>query len=88
MHSPVPGHPGVVFIPVGSYGATERPAGCLTGNRGRDILGAGLAYLLMTAPADLEEDDESEPLTGSELLSLTGTAAVFLRKLDDIRRKT
>ena len=52
------------------------------------ILGAGLAYLLMTAPANLEEDDEPEPLTGAELLSLTGAAAVLLRKLDDIRRRT
>ena len=52
------------------------------------ILGAGVAYLLMTAPANLGEGEEPDPLTGSELLSLTGAAAVLLRKLDDIRRRT
>ena len=52
------------------------------------ILGAGAAYLLMTAPANLEEDEEPDALTGSELLSLTSAAAVLVRKLDDIRRRT
>ena len=52
------------------------------------ILGAGVAYLLMTAPANLEEGEERDPLSGAELLRLTGAAAVLFRKLDDIRRRT
>lgn len=52
------------------------------------ILGAGAAYLVMTAPAKLEDGEEPDPLTGSELLGLTGAAAVLIRKLDDIRRRT
>jgi hypothetical protein len=69
-------------------GYSQKQRGLIIGALIGAILGAGLAYLLMTAPANLEEDDELEPLTGSELLSLTGAAAVLLRKLDDIRRKT
>ena len=49
------------------------------------ILGAGAAYLLMTAPSSPE--DEREPLTGGELLGLTGAAAILIRKLDDVRRR-
>lgn len=52
------------------------------------VLGAGAAYLLMTAPADLVEGEEPEPIKPRELLTLTGSAAVLLRKLDDIRRRT
>jgi hypothetical protein len=49
-------------------------------------LGAGAAYLLMVAPSDPE--DERQPITGGELISLTSAAAVLFRKLDDIRRRT
>jgi len=67
---------------------TKRQRGLIIGTLIGAVLGAGAAYLLMTAPASLEEGEEPEALTGSELLSLTGAAAVLLRKLDDIRRKT
>lgn len=69
-------------------GDSQKQQGLIIGAVIGAVLGAGLAYLLMTAPANLEEGDEPEPLTGAELLSLTGAAALFLRKLDDIRRKT
>ena len=58
------------------------PIGALIGA----ILGAGAAYLLLTAPG--EEDEETEPITAKDLLSLTGTVALLIRKLDDVRRKT
>ena len=48
------------------------------------ILGAGVAYLLMTAPSDPDEDT---PLTGGELLSLTSASAILIRKIDDFRRR-
>lgn len=49
------------------------------------ILGAGVAYLLMAVPAD--GDKEAEPITAKDLLTVTGTAAALIRKLDDLRRK-
>ncbi len=49
-------------------------------------LGAGAAYLLMVAPSD-EEGKKSKPITGKDLLALTGTAAALIRKVDDVRRK-
>jgi gas vesicle protein len=52
------------------------------------VLGAGAAYLLMTAPANLSEDEEPKPITPKELLRLTGTAAILIRTLDDLRRRT
>ena len=52
------------------------------------ILGAGAAYLLITAPADLAEDEERKPLTATELISLTSVAALLIRRLDDFRRRT
>ena len=52
------------------------------------VLGAGAAYLLMTAPSGLEEGEEPEPLDAGDLLALTGSAAVLIRKLDNIRRRT
>lgn len=51
------------------------------------VLGAGAAYLLVTAPTNLEEGEEPEPITARELLLLTGTAATLIRILDDIRRR-
>ncbi len=52
------------------------------------ILGAGAGYLLTTAPANLKEDEEPAPLSATELIALTSVAASFIRRLDDIRRKT
>ena len=49
------------------------------------ILGAGAAYLLLTAPGD---EEETGSITAKDLLGLTGTAALLIRKLDDVRRKT
>ena len=51
------------------------------------VLGAGTAYLLMTAPSKAEEDEEAEPLDAGDLLGLTARGALFIRKLDDIRRR-
>jgi hypothetical protein len=51
------------------------------------VLGAGAAFLLLTAPAEKEPGSEPDHLTGRDLLGLTGTAALLIRKLDDIRRK-
>jgi hypothetical protein len=48
------------------------------------VLGAGVGYLLMKAPA---ENMELEPVTATDLLGVTGSAAVFIRKIDDLRRK-
>ncbi len=48
------------------------------------LIGAGAAYLLMTAPAD---EKSPEPVTAKDLLGLTGVAAALIRKLDDIRRR-
>lgn len=50
------------------------------------VLGAGAAYLLMTAPSD--EKEEIKPVTSKDLLNLTNTAASLIRKLDDVRRRT
>lgn len=52
------------------------------------MIGAGAAYLLMTAPANLEEGEEPDPITAKDLLVLTGAAAALVRKLDDVRRRT
>jgi hypothetical protein len=64
----------------------KKQQGLLIGALVGAILGAGTAYLLMTAPSDLDED-ERNPLSGGELLSLTSAAAVVIRRLDDIRRR-
>ena len=52
------------------------------------LIGAGGAYLLMTAPKNLEAGEEPDPITATDLIGLTGAAAVLVRKLDDFRRKT
>lgn len=49
------------------------------------VLGAGVAYLLLTAPSDPEKGDD--PITAGDLISLTGAAAVIVRKVDDLRRR-
>jgi gas vesicle protein len=63
----------------------QKQRGLIVGALIGAILGAGAAYLLMTAPADPE--DKRKPLTGGELLSLTSAAAILIRKLDDVRRR-
>ena len=63
---------------------SKKQKGVIIGGLIGAILGAGVAYLLMTTSSDPDED---KVLTGSELLSLTSAAAVLFRKLDDIRRK-
>jgi gas vesicle protein len=65
---------------------SKQTRGLLIGALIGAIIGAGAAYLLLTAPGD--EDDETEPIAAKDLLSLTGTAALLIRKLDDVRRKT
>ncbi len=52
------------------------------------ILGAGTAYLMITAPSELEEGEEPKPVTAMELLALTSGVAALIRRLDDIRRRT
>jgi hypothetical protein len=52
------------------------------------ILGAGVAYLLVTAPALEEEGVEPKPITATEIISLTNLAASLIRRLDDFRRRT
>jgi gas vesicle protein len=52
------------------------------------VLGAGAAYLLVTAPADLEEGEEPKPITATELISFTSLVASLIRRLDDLRRRT
>lgn len=51
------------------------------------VLGAGVGYLLMTAPSNLENGEEPDPITARELIGLTGGAALVIRQLDDLRRK-
>lgn len=51
------------------------------------VLGAGVGYLLMTAPSNLENGEEPDPITARELIGLTGGAALVIRRLDDLRRK-
>lgn len=64
--------------------ASKKQRGLLLGGIIGAVLGTGVAYLLMTAPSDPDED---APLTGGELLGLTSAAAILIRKLDDIRRR-
>lgn len=52
------------------------------------ILGAGVAYLLITSPANPEEGEEAKPLGAADLIALTSGAAALLRRLDDVRRRT
>ncbi|GAB4422650.1 MAG: hypothetical protein Fur0044_20620 [Anaerolineae bacterium] len=52
------------------------------------ILGAGAAYLLVTAPANVTEDEEIKPITATEIIGLTSLAASLIRRLDDFRRRT
>jgi len=51
------------------------------------VVGAGVAYLLMNAPAG-EQDEPPKPLAAKDLLGLTKSAAGLARMLDDVRRRT
>jgi NhaP-type Na+/H+ or K+/H+ antiporter len=51
------------------------------------LLGAGIGYLLMIVPADIEADQEPDPITAGELITLTGAAATVIRRLDELRYK-
>jgi hypothetical protein len=66
----------------------KQKRGLLIGALMGAVLGAGAAYLLVTAPANLEEDEEPKPITATELISLTSLAASLIRRLDDMRRRT
>lgn len=67
---------------------TKKQRGLIIGALIGAILGAGAAYLLLTSPASLEEGEEPDPITARDLLGLTSLAALLIRKLDDIRRRT
>jgi hypothetical protein len=49
------------------------------------ILGAGIGFLLVTAPS---EESQRKPLSLGEIISLTTAAATIIRRLDDVRRRT
>lgn len=51
------------------------------------LLGAGATYLMIKAPAELEDGEGFEPITPGEILTLTGAAASLLRRVDDFRRR-
>jgi hypothetical protein len=51
------------------------------------LLGAGVAWLLMQSPAEVEEGEDPDPISASEVLALTAGAATLIRRLDDFRRK-
>ena len=49
------------------------------------LLGVGAAYLLSMAPGD--EETETESVTATELITLTGAGATLIRRLNDLRLK-
>ena len=59
--------------------------GLLIGTLIGAVLGLGTAYLLLTAPSD---EDVDEPITARELLGITSVAAMLIRRMDNLRRKT
>ena len=65
----------------------KKQVGLVAGSIIGAVLGAGAAYLLMTNPAGLEPGEEPKELDAGDLLGLTATAALFVRKIDDVRRK-
>ena len=67
---------------------TKTKSGLIIGAFIGAILGAGAAYLLITAPANQKEKEEVKPLSATDLIALTSGAAALIRKLDDVRRRT
>jgi gas vesicle protein len=51
------------------------------------VLGAGTAYLFMNSTSE-EDDADVKPITAGELISLTSSVAILIRRLDDLRRRT
>lgn len=51
------------------------------------ILGLGAVWLLMKAPANLDDGETPDPISAKEILGITGTAAMLIRGLDDFRRR-
>ena len=66
---------------------TKKQRSLMAGTLIGAVLGAGVAYLMLSQPRVAGADEEPNPLTGSDLLSLTAAAAVLIRKFDDIRRR-
>ncbi|GEM_PF-1583029 len=52
------------------------------------LLGAGMAFMLVKAPAKLAPGENPGDIKTGDILELTNTATRLLRQLDDIRRKT
>ena len=65
----------------------KKQLGLVAGSIIGAVLGAGVAYLLLTNPAQSEPGEEPKELDAGDLLGLTTTAALFIRKIDDVRRK-
>ena len=65
----------------------KRQTGLVAGSIVGAVLGAGVAYLLLTNPAEPEPGEEPQELDARDLLGLTATAALFIRKIDNVRRK-
>ena len=65
----------------------KKQLGLVAGSIIGAVLGAGTAYLLLTNPAEPEPGEEPEQLDAVDLLGLTATAALFIRKIDNVRRK-
>jgi len=65
----------------------KKQLGLVAGSIIGAVLGAGTAYLLLTNPAEPEPGKEPEELDATDLLGLTATAALFIRKIDNVRRK-
>ena len=51
------------------------------------LLGAGAGYLLLTSPVEPEPGKEPKKIDGGDILTLTASAALLIRKLDDFRRR-
>jgi len=65
----------------------KKQLGLVAGSIIGAVLGAGAAYLLLTNPAEPEPGEEPKELDAGDILGLTATAALFIRKIDNVRRK-
>jgi len=65
----------------------KRQQGLLIGALIGAILGAGTAYLFMSSSSE-EGEKDVKPITARELINLTSSAAILIRKFDDLRRRT